>query len=268
MLRSHIGRRSAVGAAILTASLTAVIAGPGAGTSVAAPPSDTVTPIQHLVVIFQENVSFDHYFGTYPQAANTGGQTFHAASGTPSVDGLTSALLTANPNDRVDAAGNTIPTAANPRRYDPTNVHDVLTCDQDHNYNDEQKAFDNGAMDKFPQTVGNGTSTIPGSTTQKCNANDVMNYYDGNSVTALWNYAQRFSMSDNSYSTTFGPSAPGADQPGLGQHRWRGHDPQGQQRDLGRATPTPSDPDGQGGSRSPVTPSPTGTTARPATRWG
>ena len=37
-----------------------------------------------------------------------------------------------------------------------------------------------------------------------------MNYYDGNTVTALWNYAQHFAMSDNSYGTTFGPSSPGA----------------------------------------------------------
>ena len=37
-----------------------------------------------------------------------------------------------------------------------------------------------------------------------------MNYYDGNTVTALWNYAQHFAMSDNSYGTTFGPSRPGA----------------------------------------------------------
>ena len=35
----------------------------------------TTTPIQHLVVIYQENVSFDHYFGTYPSAANTDGQS-------------------------------------------------------------------------------------------------------------------------------------------------------------------------------------------------
>ena len=27
----------------------------------------TATPIKHLVVIFDENVSFDHYFGTYPK---------------------------------------------------------------------------------------------------------------------------------------------------------------------------------------------------------
>ena len=32
--------------------------------------NNTATPIQHLVVIFQENVSFDHYFGTYPFATN------------------------------------------------------------------------------------------------------------------------------------------------------------------------------------------------------
>jgi len=37
-----------------------------------------------------------------------------------------------------------------------------------------------------------------------------MGYYDGNTVTALWNYAQAFALSDNSYGTTFGPSTPGA----------------------------------------------------------
>ena len=36
-----------------------------------------------------------------------------------------------------------------------------------------------------------------------------MGYFDGNTVTALWNYAQHFAMSDNSYGTTFGPSTPG-----------------------------------------------------------
>ena len=33
----------------------------------------TATPIEHLVIIFQENVSFDHYFGTYPNALNPKG---------------------------------------------------------------------------------------------------------------------------------------------------------------------------------------------------
>ncbi len=38
----------------------------------------------------------------------------------------------------------------------------------------------------------------------------VMGYYDGNTVTALWNYAQHFAMDDNAYTNTFGPSTPGA----------------------------------------------------------
>ena len=37
-----------------------------------------------------------------------------------------------------------------------------------------------------------------------------MGFFDGNTVTAIWNYAQRFAMSDNSFNTTFGPSSPGA----------------------------------------------------------
>src|SRR5215472_4033663 len=58
-----------------------------------APASDyvvpnTATPIKHLVVIFDENVSFDHYFGTYPFAANSDGTTYTAAKGTPNVNGL------------------------------------------------------------------------------------------------------------------------------------------------------------------------------------
>ena len=36
-----------------------------------------------------------------------------------------------------------------------------------------------------------------------------MGYYDGNTVTALWNYAQHYAMSDNFYGTMFGPSTVG-----------------------------------------------------------
>src|SRR5215470_4138680 len=170
----------------------------------------TTTPIKHLVVIFQENVSFDHYFGTYPRAANTSGQRFHAAPGTPSVNNLadtpgaggTGTLLTNNPNK--DSGGNQV----NPRRLDPANIADVLTCDQDHAYPDEQKSFDGGKMDKFVTTVGNGSGHS--AVGQACSASDVMNYYDGNTVTGLWNYAQHFAMSDNSFNTMFGPSSPGA----------------------------------------------------------
>src|SRR5262245_22071251 len=61
-------------------------------------PIVTTTPIKHLVVIFDENISFDHYFGTYPNAANTDGTPFVAKKNTPKVNGLSPQLLTNNPN--------------------------------------------------------------------------------------------------------------------------------------------------------------------------
>ncbi len=207
-------RTAAVGVAALGSviALSSSAFGQASPGHQAANPSwgNTTTPIKHLVVIFQENVSFDHYFGTYPKAANTSGQSFHAKGGTPKANTLadtkgaggTGTLLTNNPNK--DASGKQV----NPRRLDPANLNDVLTCDQDHDYNDEQKAFDGGAMDKFVTGVGTGSGTS--GTGQACSASDVMNYYDGNTVTGLWNYAQQYAMSDNSFGTTFGPSSPGA----------------------------------------------------------
>ena len=43
----------------------------------------TSTPIKHVVVLFDENESFDHYFGTYPYAANTDGSTFESQARHP-----------------------------------------------------------------------------------------------------------------------------------------------------------------------------------------
>jgi phospholipase C len=177
----------------------------------------TRTPIKHVVVIFQENVSFDHYFGTYPSAANTDGQPFTAAPGTPAVDGLmpaTSPTLPANLQHTTNLLTSN-PNLALPQRFDssatglPGSAGGQLTCDQDHNYSDEQSAFDSGKMDRFVQTVGTSSGTIPGGSAP-CQASQVMDYYDGNTVTGLWNYAQNYAMSDNSFGTTFGPSAPGA----------------------------------------------------------
>src|ERR1700739_331545 len=84
--------------------LAANLAGMTPGPVLAAPGGNskggtTTTPIKHLVVIFQENVSFDHYFGTYPPAENNRGEfKFKAKSGTPTVNGLGPTLLDHNQN--------------------------------------------------------------------------------------------------------------------------------------------------------------------------
>src|SRR5580704_12446498 len=155
--------------------------------SVAEDNNETTTPIKYVVVIFQENVSFDHYFATYPFAVNPPGEpAFYAKPATPTVNGLNENLLTNNPN------------SLQPQRIDRSHVN---TADQDHNYQAEQQAFDMGLMDKFVQFTGTPEGTGP---------SKVMDYFDGNTVTALWNYAQHFALSDNSYGTCFGPSSVGA----------------------------------------------------------
>jgi phospholipase C len=89
------------------------------------------------------------------------------------------------------------------RRLSPAQA---LTCDQDHGYTAEQQAYDGGLMDQFVEHTGNDSCSDPEAHPKGL----VMDYYDGNTVTGLWNYAQRFAMSDAFFDTEFGPSTPGA----------------------------------------------------------
>jgi phospholipase C len=192
----------------------------------------TATPIKHLVVIFQENISYDHYFGTYPNAMNLPGEApFKAKPRTPLNNNLVTPLdvnsgfrplggpnlLTNNPNANPHApvAPNNLrqngADAANPFRLSPSQAS---TADQGHNDMPEQAAYNNFNMDGFPAWVGtaggtatNGPLPPPAAVATK---GLVMGYYDGNTVTAMWNYAQHYAMNDNSHSTQFGPSSPGA----------------------------------------------------------
>jgi phospholipase C len=162
----------------------------------------TATPIRYLVVIFQENNSFDHYFGTYPHATNPPDEPpFFAARGTPTVNGLTGALLTANPNflNSANGAG-----AVNPFRLDRSQA---LTCDNINHYKNEQEAYASGLMDLFP-TFTSATNNCPEGI-DEAQPGLAMGYYDGNTVTALWNYAQRYAMSDNFFGTEFGTTVMG-----------------------------------------------------------
>src|SRR6202040_417644 len=63
-----------------------------------------------------------------------------------------------------------------------------------------------GLMNKFVETVGSSSASCDVAGLGK---KIVMGYYDGNTVTAIWNYAQNYAMSDNSFGTSFGPSTPG-----------------------------------------------------------
>ena len=203
--------RTALLAAALLFTVPALGRSPAAAATGAVAPAEgtagqdavtTATPIKHLVIVFNENVSFDHYFATYPRAANPPNEpAFTAAPDTPNTDTLASAgLLTQNPNTNpANGYG-----AALPFRLDRTQAN---TADQNHLYTAEQQAYDNGKADLFPKYTGRATAGGAGTFGSP---GQVMGYFDGNTVTALWQYAQNFAMSDNAYSDTYGPSTPGA----------------------------------------------------------
>ena len=159
----------------------------------------TTTPIKYVVVIFQENNSFDHYFGTYPNALYPSGQAVSAQypvgespfvplPNTPSINGITPAISNLN--------------AVAPFRLDRSQA---LTCDNNNGYNAEQIAYNSGQVNQFPTTSGTGLDPNGNA----CTPDLSMGYYDGNTVTALWNYAQYFAMSDNYFDTEFGVTEEG-----------------------------------------------------------
>jgi phospholipase C len=108
--------------------------------------SSTSTPIKYLVVIFQENTPFDHYFATYPHATNSSSTQPHFSSlyNTPTVNGITTGtgLSTNNTN------------LANPFHLDRSDSVKVALCDPNHDYTSRQKSYNGGLMDKFVQSSG------------------------------------------------------------------------------------------------------------------
>jgi phospholipase C len=194
---------------LLLCLIASLVAGPVTTPAAFAGNVPTATPIKHIVIIFNENRSFDHYFGTYPWALNPKGEPqFHAAKNTPTVNGLGnpfvgSALLNNNPNlNPENGAG-----AANPFRLDRSQAN---TEDMNHGYTAEQLAFDHGLMDLFPLNTGSAGPPPAAPPATVLTTGQVMGYFDGNTVTAMWNYAQHYAINDNSFGTDFGPSTVGA----------------------------------------------------------
>nr|WKF62033.1 Non-hemolytic phospholipase C [Paraburkholderia busanensis] len=221
----------------------------------------TATPIKHVVVIFGENVSFDHYFATYPSAKNVAGEpAFSAAAGTQTdIQTLAAAGLTGSANPNAQATSpNIVSTTVNGQTTTPPTLGGALTTttaqpfrldrsqantkSQNHSYSPEQLADDNLKMDAFPLFTS-ASGIIAGSTGQFGSSAQVLGYFDGNTVTGMWNLAQNFAMSDNAWTDTFGPSTPGAIEVVSGQNQGVTVTPNIK---SGTATSGNAIPDGQG----------------------
>jgi phospholipase C len=124
--------------------------------------------IQHVIIIMQENRSFDEYFGTYPGA-----------------DGIPDGVCLPDP-----ATGQCV------APYHDTNDRNLGAG---HTHQNALTDYDNGAMDGFIRVFRNQHPTgIP----------DVMGYHDRNEIPNYWDYADNFVLQDHMFTPQLGPSDP------------------------------------------------------------
>ncbi len=176
--------------------------------------SETKTPINHVILVLLENVSFDNMFGTYPVAQNLPGESpFYPLPGTQfpdnllTIDPLTGGnYLTTNRNVGQFGTGK-----VNPMRLAP---NQVLTNFESNGYTRMQLDVHNGLMDHFvlnqetpdPISIFVDPLLPPFDATYGQGANIVMDYWDGNSFTGMWNYAQYYAMNDHCFASGYGES--------------------------------------------------------------
>ncbi|WP_129726027.1 alkaline phosphatase family protein [Ectobacillus funiculus] len=161
----------------------------------------TASPIKHTIVIFQENRTFDNYFGTYPYAPG-----FKPLNGTPQ-DVRNFKYVTGNVTRDANGAVYNPDVNGNPiYPWHDAGKADIQETDVNHGYSAMISMVDGGKMDKFYQVNHDSGKTT--------DTNDKgllsMSYFDYNDIPAYWQYAQHYALADNYFQPVYGPSTPGA----------------------------------------------------------
>jgi phospholipase C len=142
------------------------------------PPRGGLDSIEHIVILMQENRSFDHYFGTFP-----GVRGF--------ADPTAIKLPNGNPvfyqPDPSHAQG-----YLTPFHYDTKSTSAQATPGTDHSWTTQHEAWNNGAMDQWVKAKGQFT----------------MGYFTQDDIPFHWALAQAFTLCDNYHCSVFGPTNP------------------------------------------------------------
>jgi phospholipase C len=186
----HHGEVSGSASARAIAVSAAVAVGLLLGAARAGAAEEGIHKIQHVVVIMQENRSFDQYFGTYPGA---NGIPAHVCVPDPILGGC--------------------------RR--PYHDPNLLNAGGPHGGGSAVTDIDGGKMDGFVETAEKALtceSTNPGcspcigkdaDTIQaKAKCVDVMSYHDAREIPNYWEYAKHFVLQDNMFSPVASWSLP------------------------------------------------------------
>jgi len=145
-----------------------------------------ISKIKHVVIITQENRSFDSYFGTYP-----------GADGIPMVNGQPAACL---------------PDPARGGCVSPFHNTADSNVGAPHSHNDMIADLHNGAMDGFvtqaQKALSGCTAAQPNCTYRNTNTTDVMGYHDGTDLPDYWDYARNFTLQDHMFAAASAWSLP------------------------------------------------------------
>lgn len=163
-----------------------VLAGQGpSGSPPAHDPRQGISKIKHVVIITQENRSFDSYFGTYP-----------GADGIPMQNGVPTVCL---PDPAHGGCVQPFYNAADSNAGAP------------HSHADELADVNSGAMDGFVAQAEKGLAGCKATDTNctyGTKQTDVMGYHDGRDLPNYWAYAQNFTLQDHMFAATGSWSLP------------------------------------------------------------
>lgn len=177
--------------------------------------------VKYVFVLFQENISFDQHFGTFPGANGLFSKPASETAGfvQPLIDtngftGTISPFLI--PQSVTDVNGKTVAIyPADTDSVDHSHTGMVNDLDVDANnvaHNDHYALNNEGFKVGASGAVVSRSTGLPMAPTllQKQRGELVMGHLDCDTIPFLWQYADRFTMMDNFHQTIIGPSTPNA----------------------------------------------------------
>jgi phospholipase C len=174
--------------------------------------------IKYVFVLFQENRSFDFYFGTYPGA---NGLFSKSAEDTPgftqpivNTDGSVSLISPFKiPQSVTDVNGKTVllyPEDTDSVNHGHTAIDAKLDLNTNHVAQNDRYAFiEEGLSGTLSADGKTYTGPMP-TLAQKQKGELVLGHVDCDTAPFLWNYADKFTLFDNFFDTVIGPSTPNA----------------------------------------------------------
>ena len=147
--------------------------------------------VEHIIVIYLENHSFDNLFGFFPGA--DGIATAGATKIQVDADGKPYVFLLPQVDKAAGAVDDRFPKDLpnQPFSIDAYVPIGEVTGDPIHRFFHQKAQIDGGRMDKFVAYTNMGA--LP------------MGFYDG-SATKLWDYAKRYTLADHFFQAAFGGS--------------------------------------------------------------